>query len=71
MLVLVDEATAVIAIGFGGSIVWFGSSAGVAIADMFPEAKSATTWLRKGWLIVPAYVAGFFAMLAVLGWRPG
>jgi Na+/H+ antiporter NhaD/arsenite permease-like protein len=59
------------AIGFGGSIVWFGSSAGVAIADMFPEAKSATTWLRKGWLIVPAYVAGFFAMLALLGWRPG
>ena len=59
------------AIGFGGSIIWFGSSAGVAIADMFPNAKSAATWLRHGWFITPAYVAGFVAMLMILGWHPG
>jgi Na+/H+ antiporter NhaD/arsenite permease-like protein len=59
------------AIGFGGSIVWFGSSAGVAVADMFPQAKSAATWLSKGWFVAPAYVAGFIAMLASLGWQPG
>jgi Na+/H+ antiporter NhaD/arsenite permease-like protein len=59
------------AVGFGGSILWFGSSAGVAICSMFPEAKSATSWVSKGWFIAPAYTAGFVVMLAVLGWRPG
>ncbi len=29
------------AVGFGGSMIWFGSSAGVALATMFPEAKSS------------------------------
>src|SRR5262249_29101915 len=29
------------AVGFGGSMIWFGSSAGVALANMYPEAKSA------------------------------
>jgi len=43
----------------------------VAIADMFPNAKSAATWLRHGWFITPAYVAGFVAMLMILGWHPG
>ncbi len=57
------------AVGFGGSIIWFGSSAGVAISNMFPEAKSAATWLRKGWFIAPAYIAGFIVMLMVLGWH--
>jgi hypothetical protein len=28
------------AVGFGGSMLWFGSSAGVAVANLFPEAKS-------------------------------
>ena len=28
------------AVGFGGSMIWFGSSAGVALANMYPEAKS-------------------------------
>ena len=28
------------AVGFGGSMIWFGSSAGVALSNMFPEAKS-------------------------------
>jgi len=58
------------AVGFGGSIVWFGSSAGVAIGNMFPEAKSAANWLSKGWFMAPAYAAGFIVMLAALGWQP-
>ena len=37
------------AVGFGGSMIWFGSSAGVAISNMFPEAKSVGAWLRHGW----------------------
>ncbi len=58
------------AVGFGGSMIWFGSSAGVAICNMFPEARSTGRWLREGWPVAVAYVAGFAALLAVLGWNP-
>jgi hypothetical protein len=58
------------AVGFGGSMVWFGSSAGVALANMYQEAKSVTQWLRHGWFVVPAYIAGYLTMLALLGWHP-
>ena len=37
------------AVGFGGSMIWFGSSAGVALANMYPEAKSVGRWLSHGW----------------------
>ena len=37
------------AVGFGGSMIWFGSSAGVALASAFPEAKSVGLWLQA-WL---------------------
>ncbi len=56
-------------VGFGGSMLWFGSSAGVAIANRFPEAKSAGAWLRSGWHVALAYLVGFLAMLMVLGWQ--
>jgi Na+/H+ antiporter NhaD/arsenite permease-like protein len=58
------------AVGFGGSMIWFGSSAGVALANMCPEAKSVGIWLRQGWHVALAYVVGFFVMLAVIGWHP-
>jgi len=58
------------AVGFGGSMIWFGSSAGVALSNMYPEAKSVGLWLRQGWHVTVAYVIGFFFMLAVLGWHP-
>jgi Na+/H+ antiporter NhaD/arsenite permease-like protein len=58
------------AVGFGGSMIWFGSSAGVALSNMFPEAKSVGRWLRHGWHVALAYVIGFFFMLAVMGWAP-
>ena len=57
-------------VGFGGSMIWFGSSAGVAISNMYPEAKSAASWVRNGWHVTLAYVLGFFVLLATLGWRP-
>ena len=57
-------------VGFGGSMIWFGSSAGVALSNMYPEAKSVGLWLRHGWHVAIAYVIGFFVMLAVLGWHP-
>ncbi|HKP05214.1 MAG TPA: hypothetical protein VJU77_17825 [Chthoniobacterales bacterium] len=58
------------AVGFGGSMVWFGSSAGVAITNMFPEGRSVGQWLRHGWWVAVAYVVGFFVMLAVWSWHP-
>ena len=57
-------------VGFGGSMIWFGSSAGVALSNMYPEAKSVGRWLRHGWYIAVSYVVGFFVMLAILGWNP-
>ena len=57
------------AVGFGGSMIWFGSSAGVALATMYPEARSVGLWLRHGWPIAIAYTVGFFFMLAVVGWH--
>ena len=58
------------AVGFGGSMIWFGSSAGVAVANLFPEAKSVGQWLRHGWYVAVGYVVGFIALMAVLGWNP-
>jgi Na+/H+ antiporter NhaD/arsenite permease-like protein len=58
------------AVGFGGSMVWFGSSAGVALSNLFPEARSVGQWLKHGWMIAVAYVVGFIVLLAVLGWHP-
>jgi Na+/H+ antiporter NhaD/arsenite permease-like protein len=58
------------AVGYGGSMIWFGSSAGVAISNMYPEAKSVGRWLRHGWHVALAYVLGFIALMLVLGWHP-
>lgn len=58
------------AVGFGGSMLWFGSSAGVALAGIYPEAKSVVAWLKGGWHVALGYVIGFFVLLAVLGWHP-
>jgi Na+/H+ antiporter NhaD/arsenite permease-like protein len=57
-------------VGFGGSMIWFGSSAGVALSNMYPQAKSVGAWVRHGWHVALAYVVGFVVMLAVLGWNP-
>lgn len=58
------------AVGFGGSIIWFGSSAGVAISSIYPETRSVGKWLRHGWSIPIAYVVGFFVMLFAWQWHP-
>lgn len=58
------------AVGFGGSMLWFGSSAGVALSNMYPEAKSVGLWIRHGWPIMVAYVVGFLVMVLAIGWNP-
>jgi Na+/H+ antiporter NhaD/arsenite permease-like protein len=57
-------------VGFGGSMIWFGSSAGVALSNMYPQGKSVGLWLKHGWHVALAYVIGFFVMLTILGWHP-
>jgi hypothetical protein len=51
-------------------MIWFGSSAGVAISNMYPEAKSVGSWIKNGWHVALAYVIGFFVMYTVVGWHP-
>jgi hypothetical protein len=58
------------AVGFGGSMIWFGSSAGVALSSMYPEARSVGRWIKYGWHVAVAYVVGFIALLVILGWNP-
>lgn len=66
-----DWALLAYAVGFGGSMVWFGSSAGVALTSEYPEGRSLLRWLRHGWFVPVAYAAGFAFMLLTLGWQPG
>ena len=58
------------AVGFGGSMIWFGSSAGVALAGMFPQARSVGAWVVGGWHVAVGYLIGFACLLFTLGWRP-
>lgn len=58
------------AVGFGGSMIWFGSTAGVALSNMYPEAKSVGAWLKGGWHVAVGYVVGYAVLMAVLGWHP-
>jgi Na+/H+ antiporter NhaD/arsenite permease-like protein len=65
-----DWALLAYSVGLGGSMLWFGSSAGVAVAGLFPEAKSVTSWIRAAWHIPVGFVIGFVALCASRGWRP-
>jgi Na+/H+ antiporter NhaD/arsenite permease-like protein len=57
-------------VGFGGSMIWFGSSAGVALSNMYPEAKNTVNYIKGGWHVAVAYVVGFLVVMGVLGWQP-
>jgi Na+/H+ antiporter NhaD/arsenite permease-like protein len=57
-------------VGFGGSMIWFGSSAGVALSNIYPEAKNTVNYIKKGWHVSVAYVVGFFVLIYTLGWQP-
>jgi hypothetical protein len=49
-------------------MVWFGSSAGVALTNLYPEGRSVVMWLRQGWFVIVAYLLGFLVMLLAHGW---
>ena len=58
------------AVGFGGSMIWFGSSAGVAVSNVFTDAKNVGQWVRHGWHVAVGYVLGFAVFMMVQGWHP-
>jgi Na+/H+ antiporter NhaD/arsenite permease-like protein len=58
------------AVGYGGSMMWFGSSAGVAVSNLFPEARSVGRWVKAGWFVPVGYVLGFLVMYWLMGWHP-
>jgi len=51
------------AVGFGGSMAWFGSSAGVALTNLYPGGRSLGRWVRQGWFVPVGYAVGFAASL--------
>jgi Na+/H+ antiporter NhaD/arsenite permease-like protein len=57
-------------VGFGGSMIWFGSSAGVAITNKFPEGRDVVLWVKNAWHVTAAYIIGFFALYLIMGWEP-
>jgi Na+/H+ antiporter NhaD/arsenite permease-like protein len=57
-------------VGFGGSMIWFGSSAGVAITNKFPESRNVFLWVKNGWHVAVAYLIGFFVLYLTMGWEP-
>jgi Na+/H+ antiporter NhaD/arsenite permease-like protein len=57
-------------VGFGGSMIWFGSSAGVALSNIYPQAKNTVNYVKGGWHVAVAYVVSFFIMLGIVGWHP-
>ena len=64
-----DWALFAYSIGVGGSMIWFGSSAGVALSNSYPEARSVLAWVRQGWFVPIAFVVGFLVMLLAFGWN--
>ena len=51
-------------------MIWFGSSAGVALARICIPKPSRSALGARRLAGHVAYVVGFFVMLAVLGWHP-
>lgn len=62
-----DWALLAYSAGVGGSAIWFGSSAGVALTSLFPEGRSVVRWVREGWYVPVSFVFGFFVMLWIGG----
>lgn len=58
------------AVGFGGSMLWFGSSAGVALSGLYPQMKNIKKWLQYGWHVALSYFIGILVLYMVMGWNP-
>ncbi|KJU81786.1 conserved hypothetical protein, membrane [Candidatus Magnetobacterium bavaricum] len=52
-------------VGFGGSAMWFGSSAGVAIALKFPQVYETKRWLKPFFIVMLSYLVGIMAYIGI------
>jgi hypothetical protein len=52
------------AVGFGGSMIWLGSSAGVALGTLFPQVYDTKRWLKPAIALFVIYNVGFWAIWA-------
>lgn len=53
-------------VGFGGSAMWFGSSAGVALSVQYPEVCQTKKWFFPFFVITTVFSIGCMAMLAAM-----
>jgi Na+/H+ antiporter NhaD/arsenite permease-like protein len=65
-----DWSLMAFAVGVGGSMLWFGSSAGVALCTRFPAGRSTINWVKHGWHIPVGYALGFLTLYMLHGWVP-
>jgi Na+/H+ antiporter NhaD/arsenite permease-like protein len=65
-----DWGVLAFSVGFGGSMIWFGSSAGVALSNLYPGIRNTRKYLSKSWHVFIAYIIGFWMMMASVGWEP-
>jgi len=65
-----DWGTLVYTVGLGGSMIWFCSSADMALSDMFSQAKNLGRRLYPGGHFTLADAVGFSLLLPVMGWQP-
>ncbi len=56
-------------VGFGGSMMWFGSSAGVAVSNDHPRIRNTKVFVRETWIIPVAFAIGWLSLF-LLGWHP-
>jgi Na+/H+ antiporter NhaD/arsenite permease-like protein len=52
-------------VGFGGSAMWFGSSAGVATGLIFPEVYNTKKWVKPFFVVTGIYLVGCVAYLMI------
>lgn len=65
-----DWGALAFSVGHGGSLMWFGSSAGVALCGMFAYAKDPILWIKRGWYIIVAHVVAYWVLIGSYGWHP-
>ncbi len=59
-----DWALLSYAVGFGGSMIWLGSSAGVALGTLFPQVYDTKRWIKPALALFVVYNVGFWAIWA-------
>jgi hypothetical protein len=52
-------------VGFGGSAMWFGSSAGVAMGIPFPDSSDTRKWIKPFFVVTGAYLVGVASYAAI------